>query len=691
MLGKASDNALLCNISAEDVELLASKTLNIGISILKAVPSGASNPTATQSNRFAPEVALEWLQRALLLIETAGKEGGQNVSLRRATLRGLARAHFLNSETSLSNLDGAEEAISELVQDAEMKSEEIQQLRWMSLSILKRRKVSNSKLETSFKGIIDNVAFTDVNVTECILFEEDRDYRRSIEIGVLTDKYVLFARLAGDVLQLTCNRRPLVSTVFQLFLARAVDSDNNSGHPFVARIITAQIFVLMSSPEGSEAIDVIQNSLKIVSRNPNFTLDKVSAAASEWFKLSADPVFGATSEANLRNAFLFERLRKWSPLLTSTGKMLLLATKLAHEQKMRSLLLSILEQLLSTLSSNAPLETEVKAFTLLRCTVRVIIELLNEPEAEMSVPSTLTRHLHTAVELVKAADSKKSASLIIKDVSWLWRIVYNTGIEGCKGWDPFQVSELFLLSRQVMLLYRPIVVAQADTELEHHAQLALFSSICCRVFGLRGLDTSEDTVAVRRTLRVDIKTFREESKSMLLVAQPGDAKLEGLLNLSFVLDVEQICLLREWDDLKHIMDSIGHSPHSVSSVTFEAIFDLIWAQQSCPTSVLYATLETILASTANRGYVDSDRYSHWLRAIVKILLARAREPDRQRALRWIRQGVDVMRCGTDESPHPQDEQQYMLATCFNVGLECLKFVTTLYLRIRIHIDAEQLE
>ncbi|KIO19213.1 hypothetical protein M407DRAFT_83069, partial [Tulasnella calospora MUT 4182] len=67
-----------------------------------------------------------------------------------------------------------------------------------------------------------------------------------------------------------------------------------------------------------------------------------------------------------------------------------------------------------------------------------------------------------------------------------------------------------------------------------------------------------------------------------------------------------------------------------------------------------------------------DKFARWLRAIVKILLARARESDRLRALEWIRQGIDVMKCGTDENPYPTDEQQYMLATCFNVGLECLK-------------------
>ncbi|KAG8946412.1 hypothetical protein FRC04_011858 [Tulasnella sp. 424] len=404
MLSKASDNALLCKLSPEDIELLASKTLDIGKSILRAIPSEPAKGNPQQPPPFGPEVALEWLQKALLLVEAADKEGAQDASLR-------------------SSLDSAEEAIAELMADSEMKPEEIQQLRWMDLSILKRRKSSNERLEAAFRAIIDNVSFNEINVTDILQ-----------EIGVLADN------------------RPLVSTLFQIFLERATDSENNSGQPFVARILTAHMFILMSAPDEPGALDSMRTSLKAMSQNPAFILDKISAAAcqsllfqqgarcfqtkhylqaAEWFKISADSAFEATSEANLSKclrktalcyiqagqyatatdtiakcpgneaatryvAFLcaahqgleVDAIRAVGEMAAAPDfdrKMLLLATKLAHEHKMRSLLLSILEKLLSTLQSNAALETEVEAMVLIRCMVRVIVELINEPNAEMRV------------------------------------------------------------------------------------------------------------------------------------------------------------------------------------------------------------------------------------------------------------------------------------------------------------------
>ncbi|KAG8971411.1 hypothetical protein FRC05_011090 [Tulasnella sp. 425] len=404
MLSKASDNALLCKLSPEDIELLASKTLDIGKSILRAIPSEPAKGNPQQPPPFGPEVALEWLQKALLLVEAADKEGAQDASLRRTALRGLARAHFINSQSNQSSLDSAEEAIAELMADSEMKPEEIQQLRWMDLSILKRRKSSNERLEAAFRAIIDNVSFNEINVTDILQ-----------EIGVLADN------------------RPLVSTLFQIFLERATDSENNSGQPFVARILTAHMFILMSAPDEPGALDSMRTSLKAMSQNPAFILDKISAAAcqsllfqqgarcfqtkhylqaAEWFKISADSAFEATSEANLSKclrktalcyiqagqyatatdtiakcpgneaatryvAFLcaahqgleVDAIRAVGEMAAAPDfdrKMLLLATKLAHEHKMRSLLLSILEKLLSTLQSNAALETEVEAMVLIR-------------------------------------------------------------------------------------------------------------------------------------------------------------------------------------------------------------------------------------------------------------------------------------------------------------------------------------
>lgn len=82
--------------------------------------------------------------------------------------------------------------------------------------------------------------------------------------------------------------------------------------------------------------------------------------------------------------------------------MLLLATQLAHESNMRTLLLAILQALLTTLQSQKGLADEVEAVTLIRwvhsetlfestdvisrrCIIRLVLELLKEPAAPMSV------------------------------------------------------------------------------------------------------------------------------------------------------------------------------------------------------------------------------------------------------------------------------------------------------------------
>lgn len=62
-------------------------------------------------------------------------------------------------------------------------------------------------------------------------------------------------------------------------------------------------------------------------------------------------------------------------------KYLLLATQLAHETEMRTVLLSVLEALLKTLKFGNSGETAVEAVNLLRCIIRMILRLLVEPGA----------------------------------------------------------------------------------------------------------------------------------------------------------------------------------------------------------------------------------------------------------------------------------------------------------------------
>lgn len=59
-------------------------------------------------------------------------------------------------------------------------------------------------------------------------------------------------------------------------------------------------------------------------------------------------------------------------------KMLLLATRMAHESKMNALLLTVLEALLRTLKCGENLEADLEAITLIRCIIRIVISLLDE-------------------------------------------------------------------------------------------------------------------------------------------------------------------------------------------------------------------------------------------------------------------------------------------------------------------------
>lgn len=66
-------------------------------------------------------------------------------------------------------------------------------------------------------------------------------------------------------------------------------------------------------------------------------------------------------------------------------KMLLLATELSHESDMKALLLSVLEALLKTLKFGVSEDTVIDAMTLLRCIIRLTLNLLVEPAAKKSV------------------------------------------------------------------------------------------------------------------------------------------------------------------------------------------------------------------------------------------------------------------------------------------------------------------
>ena len=67
-------------------------------------------------------------------------------------------------------------------------------------------------------------------------------------------------------------------------------------------------------------------------------------------------------------------------------KMLLLATQIAHEGNMKTLLLSVLEALLAEAQKHMS-DAVTESLVLIRCIVRLILNLLKEPSPQRSVSS----------------------------------------------------------------------------------------------------------------------------------------------------------------------------------------------------------------------------------------------------------------------------------------------------------------
>jgi hypothetical protein len=65
--------------------------------------------------------------------------------------------------------------------------------------------------------------------------------------------------------------------------------------------------------------------------------------------------------------------------------------------------------------------------------------------------------LYRARALVDTVCKEKRVSLVIRDVSWLWRSAYNCAVKGCTEWDNAEekVPPLFDVSREVRLVLHP--------------------------------------------------------------------------------------------------------------------------------------------------------------------------------------------------------------------------------------------
>ncbi|KAF8883838.1 hypothetical protein BD779DRAFT_1674370 [Infundibulicybe gibba] len=308
-------------------------------------------------------------------------------------------------------------------------------------------------------------------------------------------------------------------------------------------------------------------------------------------------------------------------------KMLLLATQISHQSEMKHG------------------EAVVEALTLIRCIIRLVLNLLLEPGANKIVLiNTVVDHFRTAKILTDAACAQKAISLIIKT---------------CHGYGGQPTTARFRAVRS-------------------GNNMGLHIGIEVR---LRAIAAEIRSCKARTTNIMNKNIFGE-----------GDIyRTEYFVHTLRVFEAELLAQLKDWDGLSQVIEDVVTSG-SMAACTYEAVADILWIERDCPingkmklyfavmfkfgrpptTQVLYEALEAILRASLDHNTLSVEKFSRWLRAICTITLARNTPADRVKAIGYVEQAMTVME-GSNESeePYPMDERQWLLGTSYNTGAECL--------------------
>jgi len=80
-----------------------------------------------------------------------------------------------------------------------------------------------------------------------------------------------------------------------------------------------------------------------------------------------------------------------------------------------------------------------------------------------------------------------------------------------------------------------------------------------------------------------------------------------------------------------------------------------------------------MRASLDHNHLSVEKFSRWLRAICTIILARNTVADRAKAIGYVEQALTVIETHNDgDQSYPMDERQWLLATSYNTGAECLQ-------------------
>ncbi|KAF7317365.1 hypothetical protein HMN09_00472800 [Mycena chlorophos] len=488
------DEQRLALLPPPDQERLACKLHEIGKAILKAHVDDSTNGSGAD--------AVTWLQKAFAIADRIGAVSDDvnapRVSLKIAILRTMARAYFITA-----SYDRAEAALDELIPTidalaaAENGRSEYQELRWLRLAVLKRRKAGDVALLDAFKSIIDHMTFCEPNITDILQDLRTLGNRNQHVLVADVHQYCL-QQLLASASDRTLDAESVDRLLLSLIVHCSKDEDHTRAVGSVESVLTACCILTTSAAATHEAdfklLDLPATACLTLlwQYGDRHFAGKRFSLAADWYLVGTHALFQGPHACPTSGAKCFRKaalcyieqkeyarattvirrcpvgqgpghgeaatqyvlfvaavhqairaVREMVKAADFDRKMLLLATQISHESEMKTVLITVLEALLKTLKfeKNSAGETAVEAMALIRCIIKLVGKLLLEPTANKPrLIETLITHFQTATHLsakvlAQEASTQKALPLIIKEISWLWRTAYNSAVQCCAEWE----------------------------------------------------------------------------------------------------------------------------------------------------------------------------------------------------------------------------------------------------------------
>ncbi|KAH9982110.1 hypothetical protein BGW80DRAFT_1247083 [Lactifluus volemus] len=580
-------------------ELLASKILEIGRSFLTG---------STRENEKNID---------------ARAEEGVNWTLRpqRSILKNLARAYVLSSSLNSENLARAETALNELLDSTPADNQRDvahQEMLWWKLAVLKRRNAPEDTLFESLSLIIWNSQKTTSPSAPPSIFGPFKVFTNRphtlpsvlLELRTLPhhqdadhDKAMRDLRETCSLLESAEFELPRIGATACLMLFYQYGERKRSLKRYSEAV---EWFLLGTRRAFSSVADTCASKC--------FRKAAISHIEQEEYAQASAIIRQCPGEEAATHYLTFlvavkQAIRAVRAMVHGScfdQRMLLMATRLAHESDLKNVLLSVLQELLDLVRARKTTEMTVEPITLVR-------------------RSRECWGKHFATALVDAACKEKRVSLIIKDVSWLWRTAYNCATQGCADWDNAEekVSPLFDMSRELLETYLETAL-EVDEEMYLCIVFSSFAATSARVFALRKLEPQTVNSDKLEFTAHEIQSCGERLRKTVekgVISSSNIPRVTQCLGVLLIFETELACRMKEWQVIPKVIQCYLNRSR-VNPPDYAQSSGLLRS----------AHWMAILHASLDRNALSVEKFARWLRAICTMLLARNTAPDRLKAI-----------------------------------------------------------